>query len=167
MLRRAAPIVAVALAAAACGGSPTAPALVIPAPYVLTAGSYTLNIFPATSSPSGPVACMTAGSGAGTNIAIPVDVQQDGRIWIGRPPAGTLELTLVDVSPAAYSGALKGSFTLGGTTMTAGSGGDPAFVFALTLGASWLTGPIDGAVIYTSGGSQSSCTANSWSLVRR
>lgn len=167
MLRRAAPIVALALAAAACGGSPTAPALVVPAPYVLTAGSYTLNIFPAASSPSGPVVCMSAGSGAGTNIAIPVEVQPDGPLWVARPPTGTLRLTLAGVSPAAYYGPLEGAFTLGGTTVTAGSGGDPAFVFALTLGASSLTGPIDGAVTYASAGSQSSCNANSWSLVRR
>lgn len=167
MLRRAAPIVAIALAAAACGGSPTTPTLALPAPYVLTAGAYTLNIFPATSTPNAPVVCMSAGSGAGTSIAIPVDVQPDGPGWVARPSAGTLRLTLVGVSPALYYGPLEGSFTLGGTTMTAGSGGDPAFLFAFTLGATSLNGHIDGAVTYTSGSSQSSCNANNWSLLRR
>ena len=154
------------LAACACGGgSPAAP--VFPATYVLTAGAYTLNIFPAQSTPNGPVACTQFGGGAGTSIAIPVEVQRDGPGWIARPSAGTLRLTLVEVAGVAYYGPLDGSFTLGGTTVTAGSPGEPAIAMAFTLGASSLSGNIDGRVTYTSDSAQSSCNANNWSLIRR
>jgi len=169
MARRLAWIVGT-LAIAACGGrTPTTP--VFPPAYVLTAGAFTLNIFPAPAgmNPGTPTVCTSVNGGAGTSMAVPVDVQRDGPGWVARPSSGTLRLTLAEVSPAAYYGPMVGAFTLSGTTVSVGSAGEPAIVSAFTLGASSLSGRIDGDVRYTSsnGSAQSSCNNNAWSLVRQ
>ena len=167
MARVLAPIVA-ALALAACGGSPAAP--VIPPAYVLTAGAYTLNIFPAPveMNPGSVTVCLTIGGGAGTSIGIPVEARQQGAIWEVRPASGTLRMELAQVG-LGYTGSLAGSYTSGGATVTIASPGTAAAVWAHTLGASSLSGRIDGDVRYTGSGgfTQSSCNANGWSLLPR
>ena len=167
MLRRFAWFVGIAAVAACSGTAPATPGL--PAAYVLTAGAFTLNIFPAPAGmdPGTPTVCTSSNGGVGTSIAIPVEVQREGPGWIARPSSGTLRLTLAEVGPAAYYGPMAGSFTLDGTTVTVGSAGEPAIASAFTLGASFLSGRVDGDVRYTSGSSESSCNRNVWSLIRR
>jgi len=156
------------VAIAACGGTtPTTPAE--PAAYVLTAGAFTLNIFPASAGTDLPTVCTGTNGGTATSMAIPVEVEPEGPGWIARPSSGTLRLTLGAAGAAAYYGPMAGSFTQAGTTVTVGSAGEPAIASAFTLGVSFLSGRIDGDVRYTSadGASQSSCNRNAWSLVRR
>ena len=166
MALRLAPIL-LALAAAGCGSS--SPTLTPPTQYSLSAGTYTLNInpLPAALAAGQPVTCVSFDGGAGTSIAIPVEVRQEGPGWSVRPSSGTLRMTLAFVG-ALYTGPFEGSYSLGGATVTVGSQGDPAVVLAFTLGVTSLSGRIEGDVRYTaSTGGQSFCNLNGWSLIPR
>ena len=167
-------LLAAALVAASCGGSPMEPSTGAPSSAAsLASGSYVLTVSMSTSGTSGFSSCLSLTAGgappafAAVIVPVPVQVERVGNNVTITPddPSATFRMQL-QIAGAALSGTASGQYRSSATpiTVTGRSSDAPAAVSG-TIGVNSAAGALEGTV----GVDALSCTNNGhgWMLRSR